>query len=343
MNESALPCSERLKDKAILVTCSGTGIRVFARESALVMMRGRRREVTEAPAGEIGEKASFTPRDIPALEKKMGFTIPIIETLHPEARGIPKVVLFDFDGTLSLLSAGWADVMVPMMVAELSALKSGESDTELLSIVRDFVDRLTGKQTIYQMIELAAQVELRGGVPQSPLAYKHRYLGLLHKRIAHRLDELRSGRAKPEKYLVPGSIELLQALRKRRIYLYLASGTDEEYMRQEADLLGVTEFFNGGVYGAQDDYKSFSKRILIERILSRSECHGTEILGFGDGFVEIENVKAVGGIAVGVATDEADCLVVSDWKRNRLAAAGADYIIPNFLNQAKLLERIITS
>jgi phosphoglycolate phosphatase-like HAD superfamily hydrolase len=280
---------------------------------------------------------------VPSLGKKMSLTTPAIEALHPEARGVPKVVLFDFDGTLSLLRAGWAGVMVPMMVAELAAPKSGESEAELHSIVREFVDRLTGKQTIYQMIELAAQVERRGGVPETPLAYKHKYLGLLHKRIAHRLDELRSGRAKPEKYLVPGSIALLQALRKRGMRLYLASGTDEEYMRQEADLLGVTEFFDGGVYGAQDDYKSFSKRILIERILSRSECHGTEILGFGDGFVEIENLKAVGGIAVGVATDEGDCLVVDEWKRNRLAGAGADYIVPNFLNQAELLERIIAS
>jgi phosphoglycolate phosphatase-like HAD superfamily hydrolase len=307
------------------------------------MIRGRRREVAEALAGEIREKASFTPRDVPALGKKMGLPIPTIETFHPEARGIPKVVLFDFDGTLSLLRAGWAGVMVPMMVAELAALKSGESEAELHSIVREFVDRLTGKQTIYQMIELAAQVELRGGIPETPLAYKYKYLGLLHKRIAHRLDELRSGRAKPGKYLVPGSIELLQALRKRGVRLYLASGTDEEFMRQEADLLGVTGFFDGGVYGAQDDYKSFSKRILIERILSRSECHGTEILGFGDGFVEIENVKAVGGIAVGVATDERDCLVVDEWKRNRLAEAGADYIVPNYLNQAKLLEKVIAS
>ena len=30
------------------------------------------------------------------------------------------------------------------------------------------------------------------------------------------------------------------------------------------------------------------------------------LLGFGDGFVEIENVKAVGGIAVGVASNEKD-------------------------------------
>lgn len=263
------------------------------------------------------------------------------ETLHPEARGVPKVVLFDFDGTLSLLRSGWVSVMVPMMVAELAALNTGESEAELHSIVREFVDRLTGKQTIYQMIKLASQIESRGGVPETPLAYKYKYLDLLHKRIAHRLEELRSGQAKPEKYLVPGSLELLDALRRRGVRLYLASGTDEAFMKQEADLLGVTEYFNGGAFGAQDDYRSFSKRILIERILSRSECHCSEILGFGDGYVEIENIKAVGGIAVGVATNEGDCLVVDEWKRNRLAGAGADYIVPNYLHQSELLERII--
>jgi hypothetical protein len=67
----------------------------------------------------------------PSLGKKMGFPVPAIEALHPEARGVPKVVLFDFDGTLSLLRAGWAGVMVPMMVTELAELKSGESEAEL--------------------------------------------------------------------------------------------------------------------------------------------------------------------------------------------------------------------
>ncbi len=375
MTARALSSCERFNDKVMLITGSTTGVgeailRAFARKGDRVRIHGKRKETAEALAGGIGEKAAFiigppevpetpakpvgatdgqsgeasefaAPRDVPPLGKKIGFTIPAIETLHPEARGVPKVVLFDFDGTISLLRAGWADVMAPMMVAELATLKSGESDADLYSVVREFVDRLTGKQTIYQMIELAAQVELRGGIPETPLAYKYKYLGLLHQRIAHRLDELRSGRAKPEKYLVPGSIELLEALRKRGMRMYLASGTDEEFMKQEADLLGVTEFFDGGVYGALDDYKSFSKGILIERILSRSECHGAEILGFGDGYVEIENVKTVGGIAVGVATDERECLVVDEWKRNRLAGAGADYIVPNYLNQADLLERII--
>lgn len=268
---------------------------------------------------------------------------PLFEILNPTAcASEARVALFDFDGTLSLLRAGWANVMVPMMVEELSRLKSGESEAELEAVVREFVDRLTGKQTIYQMIELARQVELRGGVAKDPLVYKRQYLDLLGAKIEYRLEEVRTGRAAPEKYLVPGSIRLLEDLRARGLRLYLASGTDEPYMKMEADLLGVTRYFDGGVFGALDDYKSFSKRILIQRILDRSECHGQQILGFGDGYVEIENVKGVGGIAIGVATDERACLSVDPWKRERLAKAGADGIIPNYLQWEQLAGRLFS-
>jgi hypothetical protein len=46
----------------------------------------------------------------------------------------------------------------------------------------------------------------------------------------------------------------------------------------------------------------------------------------------------VGGLAVGVATAEPECLVVDEWKRKRLAGVGADYIIPNFLCHEELLK-----
>jgi phosphoglycolate phosphatase-like HAD superfamily hydrolase len=209
--------------------------------------------------------------------------------------------------------------------------------------VRDFVDRLNGKQTIYQMIELARQVQQRGGRPEDPLPYKHRYLRLLHARIEHRLEEVRRGQSPPEKYLVPGSIALLENLRARGLRLYLASGTDQEYMRMEADLLGVTRYFDGGIFGALDDYKSFSKRQLIGRILERSECAGAEILGFGDGYVEIQNVAEVGGLAVGVATDEPGCLRVNEWKRERLIRAGAHCIVPNYVRLGELTAQLFTA
>ena len=119
--------------------------------------------------------------------------------------------------------------------------------------------------------------------------------------------------------------------------MYLASGTDEEYMKEEARLLDVERYFDGGVYGALDDYKSFSKGILIRRILDSAEFRGEEFLGFGDGFVEIEEVKKVGGVAVGAATAEPECRAVDQWKRSRLIGVGADVIVPNYCERDTLL------
>jgi phosphoglycolate phosphatase len=242
-----------------------------------------------------------------------------------------RVALFDFDGTLSLIRSGWIDVMVPMMVEILLDLKTGESESELRAIVDDFVWRLTGKETIYQMMEFAGHVSKRGGKALEPLAYKKMYLDLLWVRIESRIEDLKTGRSSPEQYLVPGSRALLEDLKARGLTLYLASGTDEVYVKEEARLLDVARYFNGGVYGAQDDLKSFSKKLLVQRIVSNTGVAGGEIIGFGDGYVEIEEVKAVGGTTVGVATTEPECQIVDDWKRKRLIGVGADYIVPNFL------------
>jgi phosphoglycolate phosphatase len=254
-----------------------------------------------------------------------------------------RVVLFDFDGTLSLIRSGWLDVMVPMMVEILLDLKSGETEQELRTVVEEFVWRLTGKETIYQMIALAEAVAARGGKPLDPLIYKKMYLDRLWERIESRVEELRKGHVSPEKYLVPGSRALLEALRERGLKMYLASGTDEPYMKEEARLLDISRYFDGGVYGALDDYKSFSKAILIQRILSSAEFQGNEFLGFGDGYVEIENVKQVGGVTVGVASTEPECQTVDPWKRKRLIGVGADYIVPNFLCHHELINTLFPS
>jgi phosphoglycolate phosphatase len=242
-----------------------------------------------------------------------------------------RVVLFDFDGTLSLIRSGWMDVMVPMMVEILADLKTGESEEQLRAIVEDFVWRLTGKETIYQMIAFAEAVQARGGQPLDPLVYKKMYLDLLWLKIEKRVEGLRKGQTDPEQFLVPGSRALLERLKDRGLKMYLASGTDEIYMKEEARLLGVTRYFDGGVYGALEDYKSFSKAILIHRILSTAEFQGHHFLVFGDGYVEIEEVKNVGGVAVGVASEEPACTRVDEWKRQRLIGVGADYIVPNYL------------
>src|SRR5579872_1301937 len=129
-----------------------------------------------------------------------------------------RVVLFDFDGTISLIRSGWMNVMVPMMVEILAKLDTRETAAELRTIVEDYIGRLTGKQTMYQMIEFADQIRARGGTPLDPLEYKRMYLEALHEKIRDRLAELRDG-GSPEKYLVPGTRALIESLKERGLKL----------------------------------------------------------------------------------------------------------------------------
>jgi phosphoglycolate phosphatase len=186
-------------------------------------------------------------------------------------------------------------------------------------------------------MQLAEEVRRRGGRPREPLEYKHRYHDLLMARIEGRLAALASGVARAEDWTVPGSQELLEELRRRGLTLYLASGTDLKYVRREAELLGLTRFFGERIYGAVDDFRNFSKKMIIDRILSEHGLRGEELLGFGDGFVEIEEVKGVGGVAVAVASDEVRRRGVNAWKRERLARAGADVVIPEYRKYVRLL------
>jgi phosphoglycolate phosphatase-like HAD superfamily hydrolase len=257
----------------------------------------------------------------------------VIEAIRASASAArAKAVIFDFDGTLSLIRSGWMDVMVPLCVEQLTALESGESEAELRQVVEEFVWRLTGKETIYQMMALAEAVSQRGGKALEPRVYKKLYLDRLWLKIRNRIEDLRSGRAKPEQYMVPGAKDLLENLDAQGLRLYLASGTDHADVQEEANLLGVARYFGGRIYGAQEDLKSFSKAILVQQILARAGgLQPDELLVFGDGYVEIEEVKKAGGTAVGVATSEPACLTVDHWKRQRLINAGADFIIPNYL------------
>ena len=271
------------------------------------------------------EAASFLP----------GTSIEIVND-HIE-RGRIRFALFDFDGTVSLIREGWQGVMIPMMVELLLETPAHESEAELTCVVTEFVTRLTGKQTIYQMIQLAEEVKKRGATPLDPLGYKHEYLTRLWTRIKDRVAELKAGQRSAEELTVPGALDILKALQARDVICYLASGTDRPYVLDEAEALGLNQYFGDYIYGALDDYQNFSKRMVIARILKENRLSGPNLVAFGDGFVEIEDTKAAGGIAVGVATNEATREGVNAWKRERLIQAGADLIIPDFREYEPLM------
>ena len=266
-----------------------------------------------------------------------------IEIVRPRAFGqVPKHALFDFDGTLSLIREGWMDIMVPLLTGHLLPYaKSDETPERIVSLVRNFVTELTGKQTIYQMIRLAEEIRLRGGVPADPQAYKAEYHAALMARIDSRRKGLADGSIPRESMLVPGSLDVLAALRERGCAIYVASGTDEPYVLEEARLLGIDAYAAGRIYGAQADHASFSKEMVIQRILKENAVDGAALIAFGDGYVEIADCKSVGGIAVAVASDETARSGKCDaWKRERLIGAGADIVIPDYRETPALLDYI---
>lgn len=255
-----------------------------------------------------------------------------------------KHVLFDFDGTLSLIRQGWPEVMVPMFVEMLPRIE-GETEDELAALALDDIMRLNGKQTIYQMIQLAERITERGGTPKEPLWYKHEYLRRLDEQTADRTKGLREGSIEPDSLLVYGARNLLEHLVQMGFTLHMASGTDEQFVKQESELLGLTDYFEGRIFGAQDNYQDFSKQMVIERILKDYSITGDQLLSFGDGYVEIENTKQIDGLAVAVASDEANngSGRFDQWKRKRLLEVRADVVIPDYRDAVVLMEAITGS
>ena len=88
-----------------------------------------------------------------------------------------------------------------------------------------------------------------------------------------------------------------------------------------------------------------TKKLIIERILKEHDISGDRLLAFGDGYVEIANTKEAGGLAVGVASDEAHngSGHMDEWKRWRLLGVGADVVIPDYRDADVLLDLLIES
>ena len=111
-----------------------------------------------------------------------------------------------------------------------------------------------------------------------------------------------------------------------------------EFVKHESDILEITPYLKGGIFGALKEYKRFSKEMVIKGILSDFNLGGDQLLIVGDGYVEIQNAKAVGAIALGVASVENNIFNMNANKRQRLINAGADIIIPDFGEKDNLIE-----
>lgn len=241
-----------------------------------------------------------------------------------------KAAIFDFDGTISTLRCGWEGVMEKIMLEQLAGCSL--SNEELTTHVRRYIDESTGIQTIYQMEWLAEQVcTLCSRTPLDPWEYKDLYNDALMKMVQERVNGLSAGTVNPEAFLVPGSREYLEQLSKAGIAIYIASGTDEEDVRREADLLEISPLVRE-VRGAPHRRKDCSKEAVIREILETGALAGNELMVVGDGKVEIQLGCDAGALTLGIASQELrKAAGMNLHKLKKLQKAGARYIAADFI------------
>ncbi len=254
-------------------------------------------------------------------------------------KGKIKHAIFDFDGTISILREGWEKIMEPVMIESICG--DQKPTPEVLERVKNFIDETTGVQTILQMEGLVKMVEEMDLVPKEKIldawGYKKMYNDRLMVPVRERIAELESGVKTLDDSTLKGSLDFCRKLFERDITMYLASGTDRTDVRNESDKVTAAQYFKGGIYGAIGTIEEYSKDKVIKEILRNNDLHGSELIVFGDGPVEIRNAKENGAIAVGVASDEVKGQGWNESKIDRLTKANCDILIPDFSEGEKLL------
>jgi len=257
-----------------------------------------------------------------------------------------RYAIFDHDGTVSTVREGWERIMEPVMCEAVLGGRleeaSGKTLDEVRGRVHELIDRTTGLQTIVQMQKLVSLVEEFDWVPKSqiksPEEYKAIYNRRLLEKVHEQLERLRRGELAVCDVTIKNAVAMLRRLRESGLRLYLASGTDDQDVRAEAEVLGYAELFDGGIVGSVGDATHDPKSLVLRRILDEIGAENArQMITFGDGPVEIRETKKACGYAVGVASDEVRRYGIDLNKRRRLVRAGADIVVPDFSQMSSLL------
>ncbi len=253
-------------------------------------------------------------------------------------------VVFDFDGTLSWLRHGWPEIMRQLFREHLP-VHPGESEAAIHELLLGDILSLNGKPSLHQMNRLAERVTERGGHAPAPGQLLLEYQRRLDAIIEDRSKKILNGPEAQDEFVVFGARALLEKLRYRGVTLHILSGTIEHRVRHEAELLGFASFFGGRIHGSSPDDPHFSKRDVIDRILREGKISGDSLLSIGDGPAEMKCTRAVGGLALAVASDENDngSGLADPWKRRHLLEAGAHALIADYREPDALLLRIFGS
>jgi beta-phosphoglucomutase-like phosphatase (HAD superfamily) len=223
----------------------------------------------------------------------------------------------------------------------LSLPGTTETAEELTKKTEEWVFQLNGQPTIKQMSGLEEEVRRRSGKPETAASYKKEYLRRLMIEVNRRKSLIKNGESKPNQWVVPGAYLLLKTLKLHGIAMMLTSGTDLDALLDEAELLRITEFFDQGIFGPENDASAFTKATAVDTVLQQLGLDGTALLNIGDGFVETKLTKDRGGLAIGVAYDVEQPGKYHSLRLEQLLAARADVIVPDLKESDELIRRIL--
>lgn len=264
--------------------------------------------------------------------------------LRPTLQPRPQIrhIVFDFDGTLSWIRHGWPRLMLEVFARYLP-VQPGETLAQIEKLGLDIALGMAGKPTVVQMARFAEVVAERGGPVLVAEALRQEYQDRLDQEIAARAELIRTGRAQVDDFVVFAARPLLDRLAATDLTITILSTTTETRVKEEAELLQIAHYFGPRINGSAVDASKFSKRAVFERILREEALTGDQVLSFGDGPVEIADTKALGGLAIGICSDEDHngSGLMDAHKRQQLLAAGADAVLPDFRDAGLLLDYLL--
>ncbi len=202
-----------------------------------------------------------------------------------------KIIVFDFDGVLvdsnQLKREAWFSLFPPKInqVAEKVLPEIGErSRFEILQRIFEETGEL--QENIASLVNL----------------YAEKYNEKVQRGIL-------------DKGLLPEVLETIKLL-AGHYRLYLNSGTPESALKESADNLKISQFFQG-IYG-----KPAAKEENLQKIISREKASAKEVLFVGDGEEDYQAARKFGCFFVGLVNDSnnwqnKDFPLISDLKEIR--------------------------
>ena len=227
---------------------------------------------------------------------------------------MPKLILFDIDGTLLGMD--------------------GASSWSLNRAMKE----LTGISDGFQRVSFAGKTDLqiiREGLKKSGLAdqgdlpnsIKNLYLVYLR-------EELSAGKA----HLKAGVNELLRTLQKvDGVYLGLLTGNTEEGARLKLEAFGLNHYFPLGAFGSDNEDRNLLLPIALRRLqesefisLSYENC-----VVVGDTPRDVECARVHGASSVAVAT--------GPYSMDELQETEASIVVPDLSSKDKIVDWILNS